>query len=676
MSISSRKTVARGSLSGDSLGLSNFLISHLERQGLTANELPTRQSDWDWLLRSVDRAFADIGALEVQSSRANAMAEEELSALKDSLKLQSEQLQIAQKGSRLSEQTLNLAGLGWFVFDPQTSNICVNTGLAQMLGLEKAGIDLPLAVLRHTFSDQDQPALLNSIVKVCSTNEQIEIEFRPQKAGLDDQWFSCRLSPYKDGEGQSRKVLGVVLDITRRRHAEQRVINLASFDQLTKVSNRQHFFSYCRDKMEAPDAANEPFALLLVDINGFKELNDSLGHKAGDQLLQLIALRITECISDSSCVARYDADEFLVMVRNASEVRHIQTVTDTLLAQIVKPLNLEISNVSVSASIGVTFFPAQGNSIDRLLQNADTAMNKAKGTGRNNWTVYDESLNAELSARFAMINRLRNAITSNQLDLAFQPLVNGGTKSIETIEALARWYDVELGPISPSIFIPLAESCGLIESIGQFVLRQALKTMKGWDVEGAQKVILSVNFSAIQFSNPNFVDMIRDVLHEHRLPANRLQVEITESMMLVDIESCSAKLQALRLLGVSIAIDDFGTGYSSLAYLESLPIDCIKIDRSFVARIVDVEQRLPMIEAVIAIAKSLRMDVLAEGVETEVQRQKLLKMGCNLMQGYYFHRPLSAFKTGQLLLGKSIDEKPVAKVAVEVDERWDHSVSW
>jgi diguanylate cyclase (GGDEF)-like protein len=540
MSISSRKTLARGNLSGDSIGLSNFLISHLERQGLTANELPTRQSDWDWLLRSVDRAFADIGALEVQSSRASAMAEEELSALKDSLKLQTEQLQNAQKGSQLSEQTLKLAGLGWFVFDPQTSNISVNAGLAGMLGLEKAGVDMPLAVLRHSFSDQDQPVLLNSIVKVCSTNEQTEMEFRPQNSGLDDKWFTCRLTPYKDGQGNSRKVLGVVLDITRRRHAEQRAINLASFDQLTRVCNRQHFFSYCRDKMAEPGSSDEPFALLLVDLDGFKELNDSLGHKAGDQLLQLIALRITGCMPDPSCVARYGADEFLIMVKNASDIAHIQTVADTLLAQIGKPLNLETSDVSVSASIGVTFFPTQGNSIDRLLQNADTAMNKAKASGRNNWIVYDESLNTELSARFAMINRLRNAIISNQLDLVFQPLVNGGTKSIETVEALARWYDVELGPISPAIFIPLAESCGLIESIGQFVLRQAIKTIKGWDLEGAQSVILSVNFSAIQFSNPNFVEMIRDVLAEHQLPANRLQVEITESMMLVDIEGCSA----------------------------------------------------------------------------------------------------------------------------------------
>jgi diguanylate cyclase (GGDEF)-like protein len=672
MSISERKTIARGSLSNDSVAISQFLVSQLERQGLSIKELPARQSDWDWFLRSIDRALADIGALEVQSSRASALAEEELTTVKESLKQQTKLLANAQKDFQLSKHTLESAGLGCFVFDAQSSNVAVNSGLAGMLGLDKAQVDLPIAVLRHSFSEQDQRVLLEGITKVYLSGDEVEMEFRPVNVGAEEKWFTCRLTPYKAADSITRKVLGVVLDVTRVRRAEQKATHLASFDQLTRVCNRQHFFTFCRDKMAASGSADEPFALLFLDLDGFKELNDSLGHKAGDQLLQLIAMRITNCMPDPSCVARYSADEFLIMAKNASDVRHIQTLADTLLSQINKPAHLELSDVSISASIGITFFPAHGNTIDRLLQNADTALNKAKTTSRNSWAVYDESINAELSARFAMINRLRGAIANNQLDLAFQPLVNGQTKAVQSVEALARWYDAELGPISPAIFIPLAESCGLIESIGQFVLKQALKTIKGWDAEGAPPVSLSVNFSAIQFSNPNFVEMIRDVLAEHRLPANRLQVEITESMMLEDIESCRVKLQALRRLGVSIAIDDFGTGYSSLAYLESLPIDCIKVDRSFVAKIAELDQRAPMIEAVIAIANSLRMYVLAEGVETDVQRQTLLNMGCNMMQGYYFHRPMSAFKTGQLLLGnpaagQTAQPKPVPPHSINIE---------
>jgi diguanylate cyclase (GGDEF)-like protein len=661
MSILSRNIGGGGNLSRDSLALSNFLVSQLQKQGLTETQLPTRLSDWDWFLRSIDRAYTDVNALEVQSNRALKMADEEIDELKAALKQNASHNLSAQKDSQIAQQTLDVAGLGWFVFDPQSTNISVNAGLAGMLGLEKSGVDMPLAVLRHSFSEADQPMLIGAIAKASASNEQIEIEFRPQTQIANEKWFTCRLTAFVDADNNSRKVLGVVLDITRRRHAEQRAITLASFDQLTRVCNRQHFFSYCRDKMAANGSADEPFALLYLDLDGFKELNDSLGNKSGDQLLQLIAMRITSCMPDPTCVARYGADEFLIMVKNACDVRHIQGFVDGLLAQVSKPLNLEASDVAISASVGVAFFPAHGNSIDRLLQNADTAMHKAKASGRNSWAVYDESINSEVSARFAMINRLRTAINNNQLDLAFQPLVDGSDRSIKSVEALARWYDPELGPISPAIFIPLAESCGLIEAIGQFVLRQSIKTMKQWDSEGAQGVILSVNFSAIQFSNPNFVQMIRDVLTEHRLPANRLQVEITESMMLDDIDSCSVKLSALRQLGVSIAMDDFGTGYSSLAYLESLPIDCIKIDRSFVAKIADIAQRAPMIEAVIAIAKSLRMDVLAEGVETEIQRQTLLKMGCTMMQGYYFHRPMSAHKTGQLLLGNSSENSAIER---------------
>jgi diguanylate cyclase (GGDEF)-like protein len=689
MNITTSNTGVRGNFAGETGALSNLLVALLERQGLSVRELPTRKSDWDWLLRSFDRAFADMAALEVQANRASAMAEEELSVLQASLKANSDQINSALKDTKLSQQTLDVAGIGWFVFDLQSSNIAVNAGLAGMLGLEKTGIEMPLAVLRHSLSEQDQPVLLNAIARASASSEQVEFEFRPQSNRFEERWFTCRLKSFKEAGSESRKMLGVVLDVTRRRHAEQRAINLASFDQLTRVCNRQHFFTFCRDKMAAPGSAEEPFALLFLSLDGFKELNDSMGHKAGDQLLQLIALRITSCMPDPTCVARYGTDEFLIMVKNACDVRHIQSLADSLLNQLSKPLTLEASDVSISAGIGVTFFPSHGVTLDRLLQNADTAMHKAKAAGRNGWMVFDESINAEISARFAMIDRLRNAIDSSHLDLAFQPLVDGQTGRILSVEALARWYDAELGPISPAIFIPLAESCGLIEAIGQFVLRQALKTMKGWDSEGTQEVILSVNFSAIQFSNPNFVEMIRDVLAEHGLPANRLQVEITESMMLSDIESCNTKLQALRRLGVTVAIDDFGTGYSSLAYLESLPITCIKIDRSFVAKIVDVDQRLPMIEAVIAIAKSLRMDVLAEGVETAVQRQTLLNLGCKMMQGYYFHRPMTASNTAQVLLGRTVESPARSSDALptpdaklfhqnmnELQQQWNQKVSW
>jgi diguanylate cyclase (GGDEF)-like protein len=640
------------------VAISNFLVSQLQRQGLAPNTLPSRQSDWDWFLQSIDRAYADMTALEVQSNRATVMAEEELSALKSSFKLQSEQLSDVQREAQLSQKSLENAGLGLFVFDAQSSQVSLSGGLVRMFELEATTVDLPLAVFRNSFEEQDQRLLLSSLAKASVSGEQIEIEFRLKSANVDEKWFNLRLTPYTENGAAARKVLGVALDITRVRKAELKAISLASFDQLTRVCNRQHFFAYCRDKMAAPGSAEEPFALLYLDLDGFKKLNDSLGSKAGDQLLQLIAMRITSCMPDPSCVARYGADEFLILVKNACDVRHIQSLVDSLLANINKPLSLEVSDVSISASIGASFFPAHGNTLDRLLQSADTALNKAKSSGRNSWMVYDQSIDSQVSARFAMINRLRSAITNNQLDLAFQPLVNGDTKTIQSVEALARWYDAELGPVSPSIFIPLAESCGLIEAIGQFVLRQALRTVKQWDAQGGQPIALSVNFSAIQFSNPNFVEMIRDVLEEHRLPANRLQVEITESMMLDDIESCSAKLQALRRLGVSIAIDDFGTGYSSLAYLESLPVDCIKIDKSFVSKIIDLNQRAPMIEAIIAIAKSLQMDVLAEGVETEVQRLTLLKMGCKMMQGYYFHRPMSTLKIGELLLGTSFEKEP------------------
>ncbi len=657
-------------MNSNSISLSNFLVSQLERQGLAANQLPRRQSDWDFFLRAVDRAFADVSALQVQANRASALAEEELVSFKESIETklsELSELSKAGKESDLAQKTLDVAGLGWFLFDPSSSNVSMNDGLAAMLGLDKTSALMPLSVLRHSLLQEDQSGLLAGIAKTSSSGECVEIKFRSQSPVGTGKEYVCRLHPYNDTQSNSKKILGAVLgaasasDWTRR--VEQMPVSMSSFDHLTRVCNRQHFFAFCRDKMAAPSSADDPFALLFLDLNAFKKVNESLGQKAGDQLLQLVALRISSLMPDPTCVARYGADQFLVMVKNATDVRHIDSFTNSLLAHVASPFSLETTDVTISASIGVTFFPAHGNTIDRLLQSADTALLEAKSKGRNTWKAFDLAANAELSARFSMVNRLRDAIATNKLDLAFQPLVEGQSKKIYAVEALARWYDAELGPVSPAIFIPLAESCGLIEAIGQFVLRQSLKTLKSWDVAGAQRVILSVNFSAIQFSNPNFVQMIQDMLTEFDLPASRLQVEITESMMLDDVEACNVKLQALRKLGARIAIDDFGTGYSSLAYLESLPIDCIKIDKSFVGKISDLNQRLPMIEAVIAIANSLRMDVLAEGVETEVQRLRLLNLGCNSMQGYYFHRPSGAQKTVQLLTSELPVMRPQAFIS-------------
>jgi diguanylate cyclase (GGDEF)-like protein/PAS domain S-box-containing protein len=651
MNNSSREFPGGSSFSNtESLSFSHILLQQLERQGMSVNRLPTRQSDWDWFLRSVDKAYADASAQEVLFSRANNIADEELSALKGTLKEQSELLVVAQKDSHLTQKTLDIAGLGWFVFDAATSTVSVNAAMASMLGLEKAGADMPLAVLRHSLREEDQQVLLNAIAKATATNEQQQMEFRPKGANFDEKWLTCRLTSHRESQVTSRRVLGVVHDVSSQRIAEQRANNLATYDPLTRVCNQQHFFSYCRNKMAASETSREPFALLFIDLDGFKEFNDSLGHKTGDQILQIIAQRITGCMPDPTCVARYAGDEFLVMVKNAADVRHVQTLADSLLNQIGKPVKLDVAEVSISASIGMTFFPADGDTVDRLLQNADTAMHQAKVTGRNTWKAYTESMNSEMSARFEMITRLRSAIAEGKLELAFQPIVNGENRQIRSVEALARWYDAELGPIAPAIFIPLAESCGLIEAIGQFVLRRALKTLKDWDQAGAPPTTVSVNFSAIQFSNPNFVEMIRSLLAEYKFPPNRLQVEITEGVMINDITDCSAKLQALRRLGVLVALDDFGTGYSSLAYLESLPIDCIKIDKSFVSKIVAVDQTLPMIRAIIALADSLGMDILAEGIENEVQRQALLRMGCKMMQGYYFNRPMSDYQVGRLLM--------------------------
>jgi diguanylate cyclase (GGDEF)-like protein len=424
-------------------------------------------------------------------------------------------------------------------------------------------------------------------------------------------------------------------------------------DEVTGLPNRAAFMAQVARAEQHAAAGGSRFAVLFVDLDGFKEVNDSLGHEAGDDLLREVATRIRRCLRSADRLARFGGDEFLVLIDPVRRRRDVVSVTRKILAAVAQPMTLQSIRATVSASIGVALYPDDGDVPQRLLRNADAAMYEAKRGGRNAVHFYAPSINASLLEKLALINDLRAAVAADALDVAYQPIVDAAHGRVVGLEALARWDDPQRGAVPPGRFVPLAEETGLIGALGTMVLGRACAQMVAWDHAAggatARAPYLSVNVSPVQLRDEGFVRQLRALLEATGLPARRLQLELTEGTVMADPERARRVLGELSALGVRIALDDFGTGHSSLAYLREFPIDCIKIDRSFVIDIDRGGRNEPIVPAMLAIAASLGAEVVAEGVETEGERRALLGLGCRAMQGYLFSRPLPAADAGARL---------------------------
>jgi diguanylate cyclase (GGDEF)-like protein/PAS domain S-box-containing protein len=418
-----------------------------------------------------------------------------------------------------------------------------------------------------------------------------------------------------------------------RDEATARIARLAYYDSLTGLPNRAKL----REEMEAAfDHAESPkAALLFIDIDHFKDVNDTLGHSVGDSFLKAIADRIVEAVWDIDIVCRHGGDEFVVVLSGADAPR-ARRVAEILLEQIGAPVRVEGVTLPASASIGISLCPEDGRDSATLMRNADTAMYRAKSEGRGTFRFFTSEMNRMAQDRLLLGALFRDAVASHQIGLAFQPQIEAGTGNIAGVEALARWTHPALGAIPPSRFIPLAEDCGLIEAVGDHCLGLACAQMRRWDEAGYNVPHLAVNISAIQFRNVNFPDIVAATLGTHGLEPARLTIEVTESVMMDAYPTAVANARRLREMGVAISMDDFGTGYSSLSHLAKLPVSEIKIDRGFMADLEENEAVQALVTAVIRIGETLRLRVVAEGVETVAQRRFLEALGCQVLQGYLF----------------------------------------
>ena len=449
-----------------------------------------------------------------------------------------------------------------------------------------------------------------------------------------------KLSTTFDGMAMS-----IEKDIAQRKASASEIKKLAFYDPLTSLPNRRFLLDSLRQGTASSARTGRGGALLFLDLDNFKSLNDTLGHDIGDMLLQQTAQRITSCVREDDTVARLGGDEFVVMLRDLNEIpveaaTKAEVIAEKILIALAKPYQLSLHTAHITCSIGITMFNGHEHPIDELMKQADIAMYQAKKAGRNTLRFYDPQMQASITARVTMEAELRIALKNNQFQLYYQPQVNSARK-IQGVEALIRWIHPERGTVSPAEFIPLAEENGLILPIGLWVLKAACAQLQTWQQDAlTEGLSIAVNVSAKQFHQAKFVAQLSDLIQHYDINPRRLKLELTESMLLEDIESIIASMNALSDIGILFSLDDFGTGYSSLQYLKRLPLHQLKIDQSFVRDIsVDNSDRA-IVRTIIAMAHILNLDVLAEGVETEEQRQLLMEKGCAQFQGYLFNKPV------------------------------------
>ncbi|MCW8888451.1 MAG: EAL domain-containing protein, partial [Gammaproteobacteria bacterium] len=451
-------------------------------------------------------------------------------------------------------------------------------------------------------------------------------------------WERATIKPLKDKQGKIINFLATKEDVTLRKNYEDELLFQANYDQLTKLPNRALAMDRLKQSVHASQREDSVVATLMIDLDHFKNINDTLGHATGDLVLVEAAERFKQCVREDDTVARLGGDEFLIIIPKIHSFHNAETVAKKIIESLIKPFCYEGKELFVSPSIGISIATAGYSEPEIMLRDADSAMYRAKNEGRNRFAFFTQSMNDEVKARMEMDGLLRKAIKNNELELYYQPVIDATTRAVVGSEALLRWHNEKLCTVPPDIFIPLAEESEVINDIGRWVLNNATTQMMSSEVN--RSLWLSVNVSARQFRAENFIETVESALEQSGLAANRLKVEITEGLLLSDDNDVLMKFNELRKLGVHIAIDDFGTGYSALSYLKRFPVDTLKIDRSFIIDIVNDGRSAALAISVIQMAAHLNLDVVIEGVELEAQFNLLTQHSHVMIQGYLFSRPL------------------------------------
>ncbi len=526
------------------------------------------------------------------------------------------------------------------VTDHNNNIVTVNDGFTRLTGYTAAEVigKNPRVLSAHNQPQQFYDAMWQHILNTDSWEG--EILDKRKDGSLYPKWLN--ISVVRDAEGNITNYVGIFQDITERKANEERLAFLANHDSLTSLPNRQLLLDRLQNAITLARRSGETICLLFLDLDNFKWVNDSLGHDSGDQLLNAVASRLKETVRASDTVARLGGDEFVVLLTQTENDLEVAQIAGKIINAVARPLDLIGHDFHVTTSMGISLFPNDGDDAATLLKHADTAMYVAKSAGKNQFRYFDAAMNRNALERVEMEQDLRLALKNGEFELHYQPKLCLTTNTIIGAEALIRWRHPRRGLLSPDKFIPLAEETSLIIEIGEWVMREACRQIVEWQAEGVKLQRVAVNLSAIQLESDTFVCTVEKILKETGVPIKAIEFELTESMVLRNPDRSVVTLNRLHELGIHLALDDFGTGYSSLSYLKRLPVDTLKIDRSFVEGVPDDLNDSQIVRMICALAKSVLLEVVAEGIETEAQRDFLIELGCDFLQGYLISKPLPA----------------------------------
>ncbi|MER2555726.1 MAG: EAL domain-containing protein [Thauera sp.] len=558
--------------------------------------------------------------------------------LHDALRARDRALSVSQRDLYLAEKVIESSLEGVMVTDAHARIVSVNPSFTRMTGYAAAEVTgLNPSVLN---SGRQSPAFYARMWDSLLRDGQWEGEVWNRRKSGEVYPQLLHITAIRNGNGQLTHYAALFTDISRLKETEARIRDLAYYDPLTGLPNRRLLEDRLQVELAHAARLRCRLAVMFVDLDRFKRINDSLGHAVGDKLLVEIAARLRSSLREDDTVARMGGDEFLVILNNLSGPDEAATMARRLVAALRRPVSIEGRELIVTTSVGVSVYPDDSRDANTLIKHADVAMYRAKDEGRNSFQLFEPAMNARSLERLALETALHRALPRDELLLHFQPVVVAADGGLVAAEALLRWQHPDLGLVSPADFIPLAEDTGLIVPIGEWVLRSACERHRQWREAGGPQLHMMVNISARQFREEGFSAMVGSVLAETGMEPGCLTLELTESMLMDDTDRAIARLGQLRALGVGLAIDDFGTGYSSLAYLKRFPIDELKIDRLFVRGIDRNERDAALVAAIISLGHSLGLRVVAEGVETAAHLKVLCRHGCDLAQGFHFSRPL------------------------------------
>ena len=549
----------------------------------------------------------------------------------------------ADERAQLWTRVLEQSSEAIFVCDPQERILVVNKAFERLTGYTAAeAIGNTPRLLQSGRQDRAFYAGMWRIIAETGSWHG-EIWNRRKNGEVYPEWLS--ISAVNDRDAPVSHYIGIFSDITSRKQDEERMAHLAHYDALTDLPNRLLLMDRLNQLTKASARSKTKVAVIFIDLDRFKDVNDSLGHEAGDLLLQSVGKRLSHAVREQDTVARVGGDEFVVVIQGAHSVEDIASVAQKLLSCLTQPIILNGYELTVTGSLGISVCPADATNGPDMIRNADAAMYQAKSTGRNAYHFYTADLNERALEMLSMENALRRAIERDEFVLYYQPQIDTYSGAVVGAEALIRWNHPELGLISPPRFIPVAEERGLIIQIGNWVIEEAARQAAAWRAANGPAVRIAVNVSAVQFRQKDFVEQVTSAVRTHGIPPSALELELTESIVMRDADAAIEILRKLHDMGFHLSIDDFGTGYSSLSRLRRFPIDKIKIDQSFVAD----ENGMGIVSAVIGIARSLSLKVIAEGVETNEQLRALRELNCDQAQGFLISKPVPAREFAQFL---------------------------